>query len=188
MKVNYWCNDINNRILYTLINYWCNDINNRILYTLINYHDYCMFFPPAVGIALPWATNTLIPQGSTVTVNCTASSKHNSLYWTIILPDRVNVEATFTANEFIRTTLNRRGFYEMPAVNHTFETTIRLYINSTAGNNGSMLRCLNGFDVVQETTIIVYGKYNPIRLTLTLCLGYRQWYPTLSTYTVRNFT
>ena len=87
-------------------------------------------------------------------VNCTSSSQH-SLYWTIQLPGSSSgVDATFFN---VRSLLNSKGFYEMSDVVHNSETTIRLFINSTTGINGSVLRCVNGVDVLQETYIIVYG-------------------------------
>ena len=115
-----------------------------------------MHFPP-VGVALPWATNTFVPQSSIVSVNCTNSGQlslyWSILYWYIELPGS-GVTTFFTA----RSLLNSKGFYEMPSVIHNSETTIILFINNTAGINGSVLRCVNGINVLQETNIIVYGK------------------------------
>ena len=113
-----------------------------------------MHFPP-VGVALPWATKTFVPESSIVSVNCTNSSQH-SLYWSIILPGSSSgLDATFFTAKSL---LNSKGFYEMPEVVHNSETTIRLFINSTTGINGSMLRCADGIDVLQKTFIIVHGK------------------------------
>ena len=109
-------------------------------------------FPP-VGVAVPWATKTFVPQSSTVSVNCTSSSRY-SLYWATELPDSSS-DATFSN---VRSLLNSKGFYEMPSVVHNSETTIRLLINSTTGINGTILKCVKGVDAIQETYFIVYRK------------------------------
>ena len=118
-----------------------------------------MHFPP-VGVALPWATNTYVPQSSIVSVNCTnsGSSQSDSLHWSIKLPGSssgVSDSATFFT---ARSLLNSKGFYDMPAVIHNSEKTIRLFINSTTEINGSMLKCVNGIFILQKTYIIIYGK------------------------------
>ena len=118
-----------------------------------------MHFPP-VGVALHWATNTFVPQSSIVSVNsnCTNSGQlslyWSTLYWYIELPGSSGVTTFFTA----RSLLNSKGFYEMPSVIHNSETTIILFINNTAEINGSVLKCVNGINVLQATNIIVYGK------------------------------
>lgn len=115
----------------------------------------------AVTVALPWETNTLIPQGSTVRMNCTAESDHAALVWTITLPGR-EVLYQFTFEQSIRI-LNDHGFYELPGI----EATIQLLINRTEGNNGTVVRCddISSNIVISQTALIVYGKcavYRPL--------------------------
>ena len=102
--------------------------------------------------------NTFIPQGSSIHINCTADSGQSPL-WSIRLTDSsvIFLQFTFPASEDL---LNSHGFYEIPQEDSEL---IRLIINSTQDNNGTLIRCIDGGSlespIIFETTLIVYGGY-----------------------------
>ena len=121
-----------------------------------------------VGVARPWETNTYIPQGSSVYVNCTAERRENPA-WTIQLPGRTSrLQFTFEASI---TTLNNQSFYQLTEVDLGMTVkTIRVLMNSTMGNNGTVIRCedVGTGTSIAETTLIVYGK-SQYTLLINLC-------------------
>lgn len=131
-------------------------VSKSVLYTKM-YKDYIVYavHVHAVGVTLPWPTRTLVPQGSTVLVNCTSSSE-SSLYWSIRLQE-ATVDATFI-NPATQPYLNENSFYELPSLMQNSQTTIQLLVNGTERSNGSRLRCVKGINHIQETRIFVYGK------------------------------
>ena len=62
--------------------------------------------------------------------------------------------------------LNNRGFYEILPELDLGERIIRLLINNTMSNNGTIIRCIDaGLGVaIAQTTVNVYGK--PMLATL----------------------
>ena len=115
----------------------------------------------AVKVPVTWEEKTFVPQGSLVSMNCTADitkdlDVENSLEWSIKLPDR-QIFDRFTTKPQMEI-LNSRDFYELPQIDIPIET-IRLVINNTDGINGTVLRCANilSGELLQETTLSVYG-------------------------------
>ena len=111
-----------------------------------------------VRVALPWETNTYIPQGSSVYVNCTAERRENPV-WAILLPGRTT-QLRFTFEQSNRT-LNDQGIYQLMEIDLGMTVkTIRLLINSTIENNGTVVRCddIGAGTLIAQTTLIVYGK------------------------------
>ena len=112
----------------------------------------------AVGVAPPWEMNTFVPQGSSIHINCTANSGQSPL-WSIRLTDSSDnfLHFPFPASQDL---LNNHGFYEIPQDDSEI---IRLIVNSTQDNNGTLIRCIDGGSLesptIYETTLIVYGRY-----------------------------
>ena len=117
-----------------------------------------IFIGCAVGVALPWESNTYIPKQASVYINCTAESSQNP-GWTIQLPGRSGtLQFAFPAS--IRT-LNDHGFYQLPEVDLGMTMKIiQLLINSTMGINGTVIRCDNigTAALIAQTKFFVYGK------------------------------
>ena len=119
---------------------------------------YRMIYNCAVGVALPWETNTYIPQGSSVYINCTAERSQNPA-WAILLPGRTT-HLQFTFEQSIRT-LNDQGIYQLTEIDLRMTVKIiRLLINNTIGNNGTVVRCddIGAGTLIEQTTLIVNGK------------------------------
>ena len=111
----------------------------------------------AVGISLPWETNTFIPQGSATQINCTEESSQVS-QWEIRLAGRENFDRFSSTIEVER--LNNHGFYELSTVDLGTETTTQLLLNSTNGNNGTVVKCINivTSSTIAQTTLVIFGE------------------------------
>ena len=115
-----------------------------------------MNFFITVGVALPWETVTYIPgDSSAVQINCTSNEE---VAWSIYLTNSTS-ESRFT-NEHSKLLLNRRGFFQLTEVTTETNKTIRLLMNSTVGNNGTMVQCRYPAQaaIVSETTLFVHGN------------------------------
>ena len=105
----------------------------------------------------PWPRpNVFAPENSTVLINCTTTS--DSPLWSIDLAsDGSNSQLQFPTRA---ENLNAHGVYELPSINKTgMPPTLRLLINDTASNNGTVIVCDDGNDIF-ETTLYVYGMYS----------------------------
>ena len=91
-----------------------------------------------------------------------------TLHWSILLAN-TSTPILFDSERL----LNERGIYE---IEQETPETIRLLINSTEGNNGTMIKC-SAIDIdtasiitISETTLIVPGKF----LLYNNIIGYNQ--------------
>ena len=114
-----------------------------------------------MSLTTPWQPQTNIPQNSLIYATCTSDTESaQSLYWSILLAN-VSTFSQFDGTSNSRF-LNERGIYEIEQ--ETLET-IRLLINNTEGNNGTMIVCsaidINTANIItiSETTLIVPGKF-----------------------------
>ena len=124
--------------------------------------NYCLYVKChtiLVSVAPPWDTNTYVPQGSSVHVNCTGE-KNQHPAWTIILTGSQAVSLQFSFEQSVRL-LNSRNFYKLLEVELEMATTIQLLINSTEGNNGTVIQCVDigSATIISETTLTVYGEW-----------------------------
>ena len=96
-------------------------------------------------LSLPPEARTFIPEGSRAVINCTANS-NQSPAWAIQLPGR-SLPLQFLI-EASMTTLNNRGFYEiLPELDSGVRRILRLLINSTLSNNGTVVGCVDAGSV-----------------------------------------
>ena len=111
-----------------------------------------------VGVTLPWQAKTYIPQNTSVQMNCTVEGSTRNLAWSIQLAGSDN-SIRFKFNHSIML-LNNRGFFKLADMTTERTKTIRLVVNSTDGNNGTEIQCIDpGTAVtVNETTIVVFGN------------------------------
>ena len=74
--------------------------------------------------------------------------------WYIILPG-ASTSSQFTHPESIAL-LNGEHIYKMPVIELGLTRTIKLYINSTEGKNGTIIQCVNPgtAEVISEMTLI----------------------------------
>ena len=98
-------------------------------------------------------------------MNCTTNSSEHSPVWSILLSDSTAI-SQFSFRESI-SLLNSRGFYEimLPEVQPGTPKSIQLLINSTEGNNETLIKCndVGSAALFSETTLIVYGKSEHIK-------------------------
>ena len=108
-------------------------------------------------VLLPPEAMTFIPEGSTSVINCTADS-NQSPAWAIQLPGQ-NFQLQFPI-EASKMSLNNRGFYELPELDLGERIIIRLLLNNTMSNNGTVVGCIDaGLGVaIAQTAVNVYGK------------------------------
>ena len=102
----------------------------------------------------PWESETHIPQDSSVTMSCNGE-KNQALEWTITLPGhRVPFQFGFQAQV---KKLHKHNFYKLKAMGNT----VQLLINSTEGNNGTKIECVDVGSAltINETILIVDGEY-----------------------------
>ena len=108
-----------------------------------------------------WETLTLVPQGSTVYLNCTISRNEQTPVWTIYLG------GTDTATQFgfpqSIALLNSRGFFQLETVETDTTKTIRLHITNTtsaSANNGTVIGCGDASSamLIYNTNLIIYGE------------------------------
>ena len=117
---------------------------------------------------LPPEARTFIPEGSRAEINCTAYS-NQSPAWIIQVPGQ-SLPLQFPVGGS-RTTLNNRGFYELPCLVAELDSgvtrIIRLLLNNTMSNNGSVIGCAdtNSGNTIAQTSLHVYG-IEPILKTL----------------------
>ena len=91
-------------------------------------------------------------------MNCTVEGSKQNLAWSIRLAGSDSF-SRFKFNHSIML-LNNRGFFKLPDMTTERKNNIRLVINSTDGNNGTEIQCIDpGTAVtVNETTIVVFGN------------------------------
>ena len=103
----------------------------------------------------PWPTPyLLVPQNSTVFINCTATTSSHTPIWAIDPGnDSSSSQLQFSTKH---EELNDLGFYELrPIIESDLEMfTLRLLINDTTGNNQTRIFCDSG----GQTTLLIYGK------------------------------
>ena len=104
-----------------------------------------------VRVESAWPKTVFAPQNSSVYIDCTTRSESDEPFWSVQLADF----AAFLSFSNGRTTLNGHGVYAI----ETASSTLRLLINSTDLNNGTVIQCVyGGGRELQETTLYVYGK------------------------------
>ena len=110
---------------------------------------------------LPPEARTFIPEGSRAVINCTADSSQSPA-WVIQLPGQ-SLQLQFPVGGS-RTTLNNRGFYELPELDSGVTRIIRLLLNNTMSNNGSVIGCIdsNSGNTIAQTSLHIYGKYHHV--------------------------
>jgi hypothetical protein len=104
-------------------------------------------------------TVTYIPEdSSTVQINCTVNATTDELAWSIRFTNSSS-DRRFI-NQHSKALLNRKGFFQLTEVTTGTKKTIQLLMNSTVGNNGTLVQCFypGQATVVAETTIFLYGK------------------------------
>ena len=105
---------------------------------------------------LPPEARTFIPEGATAEINCTADSSQSPA-WTIQLPGQ-SLPLQFPVGRS-RMTLNNRGFYELPELDSGVTRIIRLLLNNTMNNNGSVIGCIDtdSGNTIVQTSLHIYG-------------------------------
>ena len=97
-----------------------------------------------------------MPEGSTVHIDCTTALSSVTPYWSIDLAgDTASTHYQFSTRKSI---LNSYGVYELasigtPRVSPTL--TLRLKINNTAQNNGTVVYCESGDGQRYKTTLFI---------------------------------
>ena len=101
----------------------------------------------------PWPTPyLLVPQNSTVFINCTATTSSHTPIWAIDPGnDSSSSQLQFSTKQ---EELNDLGFYELRPINESEMFILRLLINDTTRNNQTRILC----DSEGSETLIVYGK------------------------------
>lgn len=93
-------------------------------------------------------------------MNCTADSNSPSIFWTIDLSSHPSVVPFQFGTG--RATLNAAGFYELSDIKSVNKntTTLKLLINDTANNNGTIIHCTHGalLSTTFTTSLFVLGK------------------------------
>ena len=120
-------------------------------------HSWLLYFCYAVLVSDPWPKPfLLVPQKSNIYMNCTVKST-SLFFWSINLAnDSLSVQFQFGTG---RSVLNAHGVYELPQSEISEETTIlRLLINDTARNNGTVIHCTRTVSDSIATTLFVLGK------------------------------
>ena len=103
----------------------------------------------------PWPMQYLaVPQGSTVEMNCTA----NNAFWAIDLAsDLTSLQYQFPSQQNY---LNGHGVYELPQIETSGITTLRLLINDTStANNQTNVFCHIIRGVGLSTTLFIFSKF-----------------------------
>ena len=116
-----------------------------------------MLFLYAVLVRDPWPTPFLfVPPKSSVQINCLADSTSLSGFWAIDLAsDSSRVPFQFATQGAI---LNTHGVYELPPIHASENSTIlRLLVNDTVKNNGTIIHCTPAV-LTSDTTLFVLGK------------------------------
>ena len=85
-----------------------------------------------------------------------SNSMHSALWSIDLASDGLSTQQEFSTR---RELLNQHGVYELPRIESAgMPPTLRLLINDTASNNGTVIDCM-GDDVAVRTTVFVHGKY-----------------------------
>lgn len=110
----------------------------------------------------PWPTLLFVPQGSSVRISCTADSNSPSIFWSIDLASHPStVQFQFGTGS---AALHAAGVYELSDIKSDSKkvTTLRLLINDTAMNNGTIIHCTHGqlsSPITATTSLFVFGKF-----------------------------
>ena len=108
----------------------------------------------AVIVDEPWPMPLPVPSDSTIQIHCTATS--GSLSWSVDLAADNRGDYQYrTDHQVDNKELNTYGVYELPRIETEMTPILRLFINSTSMNNGTLIICNRG---AQDTTLLVYGK------------------------------
>ena len=104
-----------------------------------------------------WPTpNLFVPLTSTVTINCALNG--SDPYWAVDLAnDGDTSQKQFIDNGGQRVTLNYYGVYQIEPQSG-MPQTLRLLINDTASNNGTLVVCAPSQG--RSTTLLVFGELN----------------------------
>ena len=98
-----------------------------------------------------------MPQNSVAHINCSfVNHESQHVLWSIQLAGSRSI-SQFAVSKVL---LNSRGLFEQSSVSMDRKTTIRLILNSTDENNGSVVQCdeAKSASILFATTITVYGK------------------------------
>ena len=108
-----------------------------------------------MSLTTPWQANTYIPQNSLIYVTCN-SERDQGPHWLILLANKTAaIDFDYLSSAKL---LNDRGIYK---IEQQTNVTLRLLINSTESNNGTMIQCndANTGGRISETTIIIPGMF-----------------------------
>ena len=99
-----------------------------------------------------------MPHNSSLLMNCTLDSITQKAAWAIVLsgltdPSPVQFERSLVL-------LNNRSFYNLPDITSGDQKIIRLLVNATEGNNGTVVQCIDTetASIISMTTIMIFGK------------------------------
>ena len=97
----------------------------------------------------------LVPQNSTLKMNCTAADDGNTPFWAIGLHA---MPAQARAGD--GTIFKDHGFYVLPRIEtQGMPPTLRLLINDTTINNQTEIICSDQSVVKLSTTLFIFGKH-----------------------------
>ena len=113
-----------------------------------------------------WDMKTYVPHNSSLLINCSSDSTTQEAVWSIMLAG---------SNSIVRfklgsVPLNRRGLYKLSNITTGDRNIIRLLVNSTEENNGTVVQCVDikTANIISVTTIMVYGNLNLSYLVLVI--------------------
>ena len=133
----------------------CKPLNFTSVQNIIDLHIIFFFFY-AVLVSEPWPMPILyVPQDAHVMMNCTADG-NSPPFWSINLAnDSSTLPHQFGTRQ---EQLNSYGFYEVPKIEISgMPLILRLLINETAKNNGTVIFCSRD-KMELSTTLSIFGK------------------------------
>ena len=112
-----------------------------------------------VSVSSPWNTITFMPPNAMTYVNCTGRRNGSDPHWLVFFS---GTDGFVTFTDSSSGLFNRRGFYLLPTVLLQDTVTTQLFINTTEGNNGTVIQCIDSVsnNIISETIMIIVGAGN----------------------------
>ena len=122
------------------------------------------YYANTVSVSSPWNNVTFIMPNAMTYVNCTGRRNGSDLQWFVFFSGTDDFIAYSDSSSRL---FNRRGFYLLPAVLLQDTVTTQLFINTTEGNNGTMIQCVeaDSNNILSETTMIVVTGNGKLLMT-----------------------